>query len=120
MEKPKRKALVYPFGVIIGLLNGLLGSGGGMVAVPMLRKLGVSAEACHATSIAIIFPLAILSGLLYLKAESFALSDALVYLPGGILGAIFGAFLLPRIKTMWLRRIFGAVVLFAAVRLLLK
>lgn len=115
--KKNKNILFYPLGAAIGFLNGLLGSGGGMIAVPMLRGLKVEAEACHATSIAIIAPLAIASGLLYLKAGSFAPADALPYLPGGLAGAAFGAWLLPKIKTVWLRRIFGAVILFAAWRL---
>lgn len=113
----KKKLSFYLLGLAVGLLNGLLGAGGGMVAVPVLRSLGVSAESCHATSIAVIFPLAVTSGFLYLNAGSFAVSDAAPYLPGGLLGALAGAWLLPRIKTVWLRRIFGIVVLFTAVRL---
>lgn len=106
-------------GLAVGLLNGLFGSGGGMVAVPMLRGLGVNPGECHATSIAIIFPLAVASGFLYLNAGSFTLADAWIYLPGGLLGAIFGAWLLPRLATVWLRRMFGLVILSAAYRLLL-
>lgn len=104
----------------MGVLNGLLGAGGGMIVVPMLKGLGVKAEECHATSIAIIFPLAVASGILYLNMGSFKLSHALIYLPGGVAGAVFGAWLLPRIGTIWLRRVFGAMILFAAVRLLMR
>lgn len=118
--KPKSKKMYYPLGLAVGTLNGLFGSGGGMIAVPMLRGLGVKPEECHATSIAVIFPLALASGFLYLNAGSFTLSDAWVYLPGGLLGAVFGAWLLPRLGTIWLRRVFGIVVLFAACRLLLR
>lgn len=120
MIMKKKNYLIYALGLGIGFLNGLLGSGGGMVAVPMLRGLKVENEACHATSIAIIFPLAVASGLLYLKAGSFSPTDAWPYLPGGLLGAIFGAWVLPKIKTVWLRRIFGAVILFSAWRLLFR
>lgn len=116
----KKNFWFYTLGAAIGFLNGLLGSGGGMVAVPMLRRLKVETEACHATSIAIISPLAVASGLLYLKAGSYSLADALPYLPGGLLGAVFGAWVLPKIKTVWLRRIFGAVILFSAWRLLTR
>lgn len=116
----KRKWLAYPFGLIVGGLNGLFGSGGGMVAVPMLRGLGLKAEECHATSMAIIFPLAVASGLLYLQAGQLTLSDAWPYLPGGLLGALAGAWLLPRLSILWLRRIFGVVIIVSAVRLLLR
>lgn len=119
-EKMKSNKRLYPLGLVVGLLNGLLGSGGGMVAVPMLRGLKLEADECHATSIAIIFPLAIASGFLYLRAGSFNLADAWGYLPGGVLGAVVGAWLLPRISSIWLHRVFGVVVLFAAARLLMR
>jgi uncharacterized membrane protein YfcA len=86
----------------------------------MLRGLGLSEEEAHSTSLSVIFPLAILSGFLYLRAEAFALGDALPYLPGGLAGALFGAWLLPRLKAVWIRRIFGVVILFSAGRLLLR
>ncbi|MCL2056632.1 MAG: sulfite exporter TauE/SafE family protein [Oscillospiraceae bacterium] len=107
-------------GILTGLLNGLFGSGGGMVAVPMLRGQGMKEEEAHATSISLILPLAVISGFLYRTSKAFTLTDALPYLPGGLLGAVFGAWLLPKISGLWLRRIFGAVILFSAGRLLLR
>lgn len=115
-----KRWLFRGLGLVVGVLNGLLGAGGGMVAVPMLRGLGLRAEEAHATSIAIIFPLAVASGFLYLQAGQFALADAWVYLPGGVAGALCGAWLLPRIKTLWLHRIFGVVILLSAIRLLMR
>jgi uncharacterized membrane protein YfcA len=55
---------------------------------------------------------------LYLQAGRFTLGEAWVYLPGGLLGALCGAWLLPRLKSVWLHRIFGVVILFSAIRLL--
>jgi uncharacterized membrane protein YfcA len=120
LRSQKRKWRVYPLGAAAGFLNGLFGAGGGMVAVPMLKALGVPRESCHATSLAIILPLAVASGLFYLNAGSFAIGDTLQYLPGGVAGALFGAWLLPRLDTLVLRRIFGGLMLLAAARLFLR
>lgn len=121
MEKAsKKKWLAWPFGLIVGLLNGFFGAGGGMVGVPMLRALGLDAQECHATCIAIIAPLAVVSAWLYWRQGAFAISDTWGYLPGGLLGAIAGAWLLPRLGTVWLRRGFGALVIFSAIRLLMR
>jgi uncharacterized membrane protein YfcA len=90
------------------------------MAVPMLRGAGLEEDAAHATSISIILPLAIASGLLYLRAEAFTLTDALPYLPGGLAGAAAGALLLPKLKAVWLRRIFGAVIVASAIKLLIR
>ena len=107
-------------GLASGLLNGLFGAGGGMVAVPMLHSAGLPAQKAHATSIAIIFPLSAVSAFLYSQSGNLPWKDALSYLPGGIAGCLAGSFLLPRINSLWLHRIFGALVLFSAVRLLLR
>lgn len=116
----KKKWYFYPLSAGVGLLCGLFGAGGGVVAVPMLRGAGLEEDAAHATSISITFPLAVLSGLLYLSGEHFAVGDALPYVPGGLVGAVLGAWLLPKLSGVWLRRIFGAVIVFSAGRLLLK
>lgn len=107
-------------GAAAGLLNGLFGAGGGMVVVPMLGKDGLPAERAHATSIAVILPLSIASSVLYLSLGHLNLGQALPYIPLGLAGAWLGGLLLPRIKTVWLHRIFGVVVLYSAVRLLLQ
>ena len=46
--------------------------------------------------------------------------DALPYLPGGFLGSCAGALLMGRLSPKLLRRGFGALLLFAGVRLLLR
>ena len=107
-------------GFAAGLLNGLFGAGGGMAAVPMLSAMGVETRKSHATSIAIILPLSAVSAYLYLRGGHLAWREAFPYLPGGIAGCLAGSYLLPRMSTLWLRRIFGALVLFSALRLLLR
>ncbi len=107
-------------GSAAGFLNGLFGAGGGMVVVPMLQRDGLPPEHSHATSIAVILPLSIASSLLYLSMGSIRLAQALPYIPLGLVGAAVGGWLLPRVKTVWLHRIFGALVLYSAARLLLQ
>jgi len=120
-QKPKRSFLrILPAGLAVGFLAGLLGAGGGMIAVPALRSLGLNEEKSHATSICVMLPLALASGLFYLRTQSFQLSEATEYWPGAIAGALVGAWLLPRLKSVWLRRIFACVMLFFAVRLLIR
>lgn len=119
MERKKRKWLPGALaGLAAGVLNGLLGAGGGMAVVPMLEKSGLEPTKAHATSIAVIVPLCALSAALYLFGGALTLRDALPYLPAGLAGAFAGAKLLPHIPAAALRRIFGAFMLYAAWRLL--
>ena len=107
-------------GLAAGLINGLLGSGGGMIAVPMLERGGVRANRAHATSVAIMLPLSAVSALFYLRGGEVSLSDALPYIPGGIAGALLGVLLLRRVKPRLLRRIFGGVAVYSGLRILLR
>lgn len=107
-------------GAAAGFLNGLFGAGGGMVVVPMLQKDGLEAKKAHATSIAIILPLSILSSILYFSNGHLRIMQALSFVPLGLLGALIGAKLLVKLRVAWLHRIFGAIVIYSALRLLLS
>ncbi|MCL2013529.1 MAG: sulfite exporter TauE/SafE family protein [Oscillospiraceae bacterium] len=106
-------------GLTAGILNGFFGAGGGLITVPLLRRTGLEAKKCHATSIAVILSLCVLSGLAYFKAGNLDLLSAVSYLPGGMAGAVLGAVLLKKIDNSILRRIFGLVLVFSAVRIFL-
>lgn len=107
-------------GVAIGVLNGLFGAGGGIVAVAFLGKLDGNIKSAHATSILITLFLSIASSWLYLAHGNVRFADALPYLPGGIIGAVAGALFLRKIPVFWLRKVFAVFVLYSAARLLLR
>ena len=120
MEKKKLLA-VTSIGVFSGFLNGLLGAGGGMIIVPMLTKfMGLGRKAAHANAVFIIFALCIVSSILYLNYNIFSYNEVLPYLPLGIVGSIFGSYLLPRIDKKVLRIMFGIFSIWAAFRLIVK
>ncbi|MDR1563632.1 MAG: sulfite exporter TauE/SafE family protein [Oscillospiraceae bacterium] len=112
----KLKKILSALGV--GLINGLLGAGGGMIAVPALEKNGLEPNKAHASSIAVILPISVLSAGLYLWRGQVELADSLSYIPGGIIGALLGGWLLPKIPAEILKRIFGVFALWAGVRIL--
>ena len=104
----------------MGFINGLIGAGGGTVAVPMLKRLGLEPKQAHAGSIAIIWPLSAISAALYLRAGEVRLTDALGYIPAGAVGAVIGAWLLGRLPDKWVRRVFAVFMIWAGVRLMLR
>ena len=107
-------------GLVCGLLNGMFGSGGGVAAVPMLEGTGIEAKKSHATSVALIFVLSLASTISYLMGDKLDLGLAWQYIPYGVIGAVAGAVLLKRTPNSLLRRIFGVIILAAAVRILVK
>lgn len=107
-------------GIITGFTNGLFGSGGGTVVVPCMEKyLNINAHKSHATAIAIILPLSILSALIYLFKADIPWAEAAVVSLGGIIGGFIGAKMLNKISGRWLHIIFGTAMLLAAGRMLL-
>lgn len=117
--KPKKLSLVFS-GLLIGIINGLLGAGGGMIAVPMLKKTGLEQKEAHANAVAIILPISILSAILYLYKEYVSIPDAMPFIPTGILGSIIGTYFLKKISPVFLKKLFGGFMIYAGVRLLIK
>ncbi|WP_101696177.1 sulfite exporter TauE/SafE family protein [Clostridium minihomine] len=105
-------------GFLAGIANGLLGAGGGMIVVPMLKKSGLPVVNSHATSVAVILPICILSAGLYLYRGSVTFGQALPYLPWMLAGSVIGSWALPKLNKTLLRRLFGALMLWAAWRML--
>jgi uncharacterized membrane protein YfcA len=113
----KRKTLVNLFfGIVVGFLNGLLGAGGGMIAVPVLKKQMELKEA-HATSISVILPMSIASAVSYILNKSVKISDAIPYLWGGFMGAVLGSYLLKKISPSFIKKLFALLMLWAGFRM---
>ena len=109
-------------GLVTGFANGLFGSGGGTIVVPaMERFLNVEEHKAHATAIAIILPLSVLSLAVYFWRTGLGEVWRIAFWAsvGGLAGGVVGARLLRRVSGIWLHRIFGAFMLAAAVRMIL-
>lgn len=115
-------------GMLCGLLNGFFGSGGGVIAVPVIEReqkkqnpdipAEVSMRHAHADSVALILVLSLTAAVSYMFSGGMDLSSAWKYIPFGAAGAISGALFLRKIKASWLQRLFGALICAAAVRTL--
>ena len=107
-------------GIVTGFANGLFGSGGGTLVVPGMQKfLEVEQHKAHATAIAIILPLTIVSVLIYFDGVEVDWSMIIWISVGGIVGGFIGAKLLNKISGTMLHKIFGAFMIAAAVRMIL-
>ncbi len=107
-------------GAAAGVINGLFGAGGGMVLVPLLISLGkLEDKDAFATSLSIILPLCIVSLFMYQSQGNFSFSAALPYLIGGLIGGLLGGLLFRKVSPGILHKIFGAVILWGGVKLLL-
>ena len=107
-------------GLTVGIINGLLGAGGGIIAVPLLKKLGFDRKDAHANAVAVILPITVLSAAIYLFKGYVSLADSFIFIPGGLIGSLIGTYCLKKISPIWLKRIFGGFMVYAGARLLFK
>ena len=105
-------------GLLSGLVSGFFGSGGGIIVVEGLERAGMEEHHAHATSIAVIFPICAVSAALYYSGGLVPLSDTLWLCGGSLIGGWIGAYLLGRLETRWLNRLFTLLMLIAGVRML--
>ena len=107
------------WGIPIGFVNGFFGSGGGVVAVYVLKRVfKLEDKKAHATALSIILPLSCASLFMYKGAKAdFKL--VLLCAIGGSVGSVIGAKFLNRIPKKWLKVSFGAVMILSGVRMIL-
>lgn len=107
-------------GVLIGAANGAFGAGGGMLAVPILKKKGFKQDDAQKNAVAVILPITAVSAVIYCLKGYVGIKDSLIYLPAGLPGALLGTYIISKISPLYLKIIFGAFMVYAGVRLLIK
>lgn len=106
-------------GLLAGIVNGIFGGAGGMVLIPALgRWTDVEPESLFPLSVSVMLPVCLLSLFLASRAGPLPWHDALAYLIGSALGGIAVGLVGKRIPTLWLHRIFGAMLLWGGFRYL--
>ena len=106
-------------GILTGAINGLFGTGGGMILVPLLALLTpLKDRDIFSNSIAIIFPICILSLLGTEGASELRWNEVFPYLSGSIIGGILSGLFGKRIPVIWLHRGLGIFILWGGLRYL--
>ena len=108
------------FGIGVGIVNGVFGAGGGMLAVPLLKRNGLEQKSAQANAIAVILPITVISAILYLIKGNVSFSDSLAYIPTGLIGSIIATFALQKFSNKILQKIFALFMIYAGVRLLTR
>lgn len=115
----KKKILMCFCSVFIGVVNGLFGAGGGMLAVPCLTYIGgLDEKSAHATAIAAILPLCLVSAIVYALKESCRNEVILPVVIGVTAGGILGALLLKKLSSDVVSFVFYALMTFAGFKMI--
>ncbi|HHW24890.1 MAG TPA: TSUP family transporter [Clostridiales bacterium] len=100
-------------GAISGFLSGMLGAGGGMVALFSLALLCPEEEARDrfAATICAVLPMTVVSSCFYLLRGGLLFSEAVPYLLPGAIGGLLGGLALGKLPMVWIRRALAAIML---------
>ena len=108
-------------GLLAGILSGMIGVGGGIIIVPALVYfLGLSQHSAQGTSLALMLPpIGILAAMNYYKAGNLNVKYALIIATAFIIGGYFGSKVsLIYFSESMMKKIFGMIMLFAAIKLI--
>lgn len=106
-------------GFAAGAVNGVFGGAGGMVLIPLLQLwTDIEEEALFPMSVGVTGPVCLLSLWLASRSGPLPWADAMPYLVGSVGGGVLAGIFGRRIPTVWLHRVFGAMILWGGVRYL--
>lgn len=110
------------FGIFVGVVSGLLGLGGGILLIPGLVLLfGFSQAEAQGTSLAVMIPpIGIFAAAVYYQHGFIRLPVVGFVAIGFMLGAYFGARLLPYVPLTLLRTAFGVLLLYLGFTFVLR
>ena len=123
--------LTLLLGAGAGFINGLLGTGGGIFLVFVLRRLARKAKPSDplareqerdvfAGALSVMLPISVFSSLHYARAGAMDLGAFSPLILPCIIGGVLGGFLLDRLSVDWLRRLFALLVLCSGVLMIVR
>lgn len=104
-------------GTLAGCISGILGAGGGMILVPILRKAArLEEKQIFPSSLTVMLPVCFFS--LLSSPGPLPWQEATPYLIGSLLGGIGAGIWGRNIPAVWLHRMLGTLILWGGIRYL--
>ena len=118
----KKTLILVLCGIGAGFINGLMGSGGGIVIVFVLCFLypEKSVKDAFASALLCILPMSLVSAGRYLQNGSFDIKELLPYIIPAILGGILGGFLLDRLNSTLVKKLFAGLITLGGILILVR
>ena len=109
-------------GILAGLLNGFLGSGGGIILIFIMGVLLPKRDTrdIFATAVLSILPMSAVSAYFYYQGGGISITEYSPYYASALFGGILGAVLLDKISTSLLKAVFAVLMLWAGFRAMLS
>jgi uncharacterized membrane protein YfcA len=114
-------ALYLAFGLVAGILSGLLGIGGGIFVIPgLVLLMGFSQKMAQGTTLAMMVPpIGLLAAWAYYSKGYVDLKVAGLMCIGFFIGGFFGAKFATALSGVTLSRIFGVAMLVVSIKMIL-
>ena len=107
-------------GILAGIISGFLGSGGGMILVPVFSHLLKLDEVkSRASTIFCITFMVITSSVFYINKNSIDYSLGIKCAIGGIIGGFLGSKLLMNLKSKYLELLFIIFLIYSGVKMII-
>jgi hypothetical protein len=112
--------LLLLIGLVAGVLSGFVGVGGGIIIVPaLIWMLGFTQHQATGTSLAVLLlPVGILAVVNYYRAGHIDIRAAMIISAAFVLGGYFGSKLSLQLPADVVRKVFGAIMIVAALKLI--
>ena len=124
-EAKKRSMLFALAGILSGIVNGLLGTGGGILTVLFLSKIyakdsSYSTKDIFAITLCSSVIMSMASLLFYVSSGCFSVSDSALYMLAAVPGGVLGAILLEKLSSKTMKLIFALLVVWAGISMMIK
>ena len=123
-KKRSATLLLLAAGLLAGFLNGLLGAGGGIPVVFFLSwMLGEDLKDrrdLYANALCVMLPISAVSCIQYAASGNLRTEGFGLYAVPAIIGGVVGGILLTRLRASLLKKLFGALVIYSGVLLIIR
>ena len=111
-------------GTVAGILNGLLGAGGGIVVVYTVSKflpdVASDKNGAFSTALCVMLPISALSCAIYAFGGHMSLDGFGIFIIPAIVGGAVGGALLGKIRSLSLKKLFSALLVVSGVILMIR
>lgn len=112
--------LTLATGLSAGFINGLLGTGGGIILIFMMKYINksISVKDTFASTLAVTLVLSAVSAIFYWSRGSLQPSGSFRYIIPACIGGFIGAFLLDKLDTGVMKKIFCAIIIISGLNMI--